>query len=65
MLPVEPTAQALPADVAATPRRAPLMAKKAARSRDLVPATAAAGATSAPTPASNSGTATSLTERMM
>ena len=63
---VPPTAQALLAEVAATPDRRPLAAEDPAGPRDPAAAAAAiTGETPATTPASSSGTARTLTERVI
>jgi hypothetical protein len=63
-LPVEPTAQALLVEVAATPSREPLTVKDAAGPTGRGRAAAVTGATPATTPATSSGTARTLTERV-
>jgi len=62
---VPPTAQALAAEVAATPARWPLRAEAAGPRDPFRAAAAVTGETVAATPASNSGTATSLAETLL
>jgi len=63
LLPVEPTAHALLAEVAATPPREPLTVNDAAGPTGRGRAAAVTGAAPATTPATNSGTARTLTKR--